>query len=199
MSTLTDSISRRTALAGLGAGGLGLAAAATTRSVSAQDAAADMANHPMVGVWLGGRAPDELGPIIFAEDGTVTNSGPTVSMGPDGAIAFSTPALGVWEPASERGIHFTFIVSNFDATGASTGTLTVDGYPVASADGMSFYDEATQAVVTIRDATGAIALQLMGSKGEVPPIGGVRILPGKPGFDEMLPTFGTPEAGTPTS
>ena len=87
----------------------------------------------------------------------------------------------------------------FDATGASTGTLTVDGYPEASEDGMSFYDDGTQLLVTIHDATGAIVLQLMGSKGEVPPVGGVRILPGKPGFDEKLATFGTPEAGTPTS
>ena len=43
-----STVSRRTALAGLGAGGLGVALAATSaRHATAQDA--EMANHPLVG------------------------------------------------------------------------------------------------------------------------------------------------------
>ena len=68
-------ISRRTALAGLGAGGLGLALSA--RGTSAQDATA-MADHPMVGMWLAmanpprrGEDPQFPAPSLFAADGTV--------------------------------------------------------------------------------------------------------------------------------
>src|SRR5262249_15962415 len=43
------SVSRRIALAGLGAGGLGVALSAATRPAGAQDATAEMANHPLVG------------------------------------------------------------------------------------------------------------------------------------------------------
>ena len=51
MTSQTDHpISRRSALAGLGAGGLGLALANAARPANAQDA--EMANHPMVGIWL---------------------------------------------------------------------------------------------------------------------------------------------------
>lgn len=49
-SRMRNSVSRRTALAGLGAGGLGVALAAA-RPAAAQDAAAEMAKHPIVGFW----------------------------------------------------------------------------------------------------------------------------------------------------
>src|SRR5687768_1383285 len=45
------SVSRRAALAGLGASGLGLALAAPVRHASAQDAAVDLTGHPVVGLW----------------------------------------------------------------------------------------------------------------------------------------------------
>ncbi|HYP61589.1 MAG TPA: hypothetical protein VEQ36_14255, partial [Thermomicrobiales bacterium] len=46
-------VSRRTALAGLGGGGLGLALSSTLRQASAQDASpAAMAGHPLVGTWI---------------------------------------------------------------------------------------------------------------------------------------------------
>ncbi len=49
-----SSVSRRSALAGLGADGLGVALAATTRHAAAQDAATERAAHPLVGTWLAG-------------------------------------------------------------------------------------------------------------------------------------------------
>jgi hypothetical protein len=72
-STTGQSVSRRTALAGLGAGGLGVALAATARSAAAQDAATEMAKHPIVGGWKGINAP--IDPIattyaLFHADGT---------------------------------------------------------------------------------------------------------------------------------
>ncbi len=50
---ITAPVSRRTALAGISAGGLGLAIASTTRQTSAQDATtATLATHPLTGTWL---------------------------------------------------------------------------------------------------------------------------------------------------
>jgi hypothetical protein len=108
--------------------------------------------------------------------------------------------MGVWEPVSERGIHVTFTGQNRDATGAVTGTVTVDGYPVANEDGMSFWDDGTQAVVTLRDPTGAVT-QVINT---VPRVAGVRATPGKISYEEALAMLAaqpaaTPAAATPTS
>jgi hypothetical protein len=201
-SQTTDALSRRTALAGLGAAGLGLALAATTLHTAAQDASTEMATHPMVGVWMAGRAPNDLGIAHIGPDGVFTNSGPIVAKDANGALTYSDPAVGAWEPISERGIHFTFTTRNYDATGALTGYFTVDGYPVASEDGESFWDDGKLEKVTIRDPNGVV-VQVLGGDGTLPPIGGVRSEPGKPGYDEMLAMLAaqpaaTPEAGTPT-
>jgi hypothetical protein len=208
-SNTGQTVSRRTALSGLGAAGIGVALTATVRHASAQDTAAEMAKHPMVGTWLAGRTMDSLAVSHWGPDGSMTtnlgansNSGFIVP-GPGGALTYSSQAMGTWEPVSARGIHFTFTDTIYDATGANVGTGTVDGYPVASEDGQSFWDDGTRVVVTIRDATGAVTHVLgPGLKGAG--IGGVRMAPGKPGYDEMLAMLAaqktaTPGAGTPTT
>src|SRR6185503_897035 len=61
MTTLNtaQSVSRRTALAGLGAGGLGLALAARGHRAAAQESTPDaMAGHPIVGTWIVDRDVD---------------------------------------------------------------------------------------------------------------------------------------------
>jgi hypothetical protein len=204
----TDPVTRRAALAGLGATGLGLALAATTHHTTAQDATAEMAKHPLVGTWLAGRTPDGLTVTHWGPDGNMTtnlganSNGGFIVPGPGGTLTYTNHAMGTWEPVSERGIHFTFTDAVFDATGASVGTGTVDGYPVASEDGQSFWDDGTQVTVTLRDATGAVT-QVLGPGLEGSGIGGVRMAPGKPGYDEMLAMIAaqqkaTPEVGTPT-
>jgi hypothetical protein len=55
-------------------------------------------------------------------------------------------------------------------------------------------------VITLRDPTGAVTQEITG----VPRVTGVRVYPGKPGFEELLALFAarqpaTPESGTPTS
>jgi hypothetical protein len=199
-----DVVSRRTALAGLGAGGLGVALASRALNASAQDASADMANHPMVGTWLGGRAPNDIGVAHLSSDGFMfTNQGPTIGVGPDGKIFYSDAPTGSWVPVSDRGVHFIFTHRTYDEAGALTGYGTVEGYPVTSEDGMTFWDEGTQVTVTLRDPNGVVT-QVIGPGLTDAAIGGVRLIPGKSGYDEML-TFlaahpaATPEAGTPTS
>lgn len=201
------SVSRRTALAGLGAGGLGLALAAVPRPTAARDI--DLATHPLVGSWLAGRTMDGLAVAIWGADGSMTtNLGANSNQGfivpgPGGALTYSSQALGTWEPVSARGIHFTFTLTIYDATGANVGTGTVDGYPVASEDGHSFWDDGTRVVVTQRDARGAIT-HVLGPGLTGAGIGGVRMAPGKPGYDAiraLIAAHGpaTPEAGTPTT
>src|SRR3954452_22744694 len=80
MSTprLTTPVTRRTALAGLSAGGAGLALAATTRKTAAQDATpAAMAGHPLVGTWIVDRNPADPSDMpttnILTADGGLTD------------------------------------------------------------------------------------------------------------------------------
>jgi hypothetical protein len=77
-SNTAPSISRRTALAGLGAGALGLALATHRRDAFAQDAtpaatAYPMAGHPVIGVWQvtleAGIPGSSLAVFVFAADG----------------------------------------------------------------------------------------------------------------------------------
>jgi hypothetical protein len=184
-------LSRRTALAGIGAGGLGMALTATIRQSDAQDTSTDLAAHPMVGIWLG-VTPDGPSPGYFMADGSFFGSSSPISLGADGAITFLSPQNGTWEPDSAQGIHFTSVQNVHDATGAFTGTVTVDGYPIASEDGESFYDDGKRVRVTIRDAAGNVTV-VLGEDGSLPPVFGNRMRPGAPGFQEA-----TPEA-TPTS
>lgn len=69
MSRTANPISRRSTLTGLAAGSLGLAMAARSHGVSAQEAPpGDLAEHPIVGTWLMTTA---IGPglAVFAADG----------------------------------------------------------------------------------------------------------------------------------
>jgi hypothetical protein len=196
------SVTRRTALAGLGAGGLGVALAAAARPAAAQDAA--MANHPMVGTWMGGRAPNDLGITHWGPDGNMTlNGGPVVGKGPDGALTYNDTNMGSWVPVSARGIRFFFTQRVYDAAGALLGYGSVEGYPVASEDGMSFWDDGTQVVLTFRDPNGVV-IDVQGPGLQGAGIGGVRLVPGESGYDEMLAMLAaqqtaTPEASTPTT
>src|SRR5215211_2073863 len=162
-----------------------------------------MANHPMVGAWLVGRAPNDITVAHFGADGLVSTNTPTVGVGADGAVTHSDSAMGSWVPEGARGIHFVFTNRTYDAAGALTGYFTVETHPVVSEDGMSFWDDAADLTVTIRDPNGAV-VQSFGGDGGIPPVGGVRLVPGASGYDEMLAmlaarTTATPEAGTPTA
>ena len=189
------SVSRRTALAGFGVGGLGVALTAT-HTAAAQDAPTDLSGHPMAGIWLVivptvPDAPSETS--NFAPDGTVLQTGPVAGVGPDGALQFISPGTGVWEPDGERGCHFTVVRSLTDATGVFVGTTTVDGYPGASEDGLTFFDDGSRARITIRDAAGAVTA-MIGDDGGLPPVSGVRMAPGNPGFPDSATPAATPTA-----
>jgi hypothetical protein len=185
------SLSRRTALAGLGAGGLGLALATTTRLASAQEATPTArASHPIVGNWM---VSTPAGPAmaVFLADGTNIQGLPATQAGPNGVVFVSTQ-VGSWEPVSERGIHFTGVQLHSDVNGNLIGTVEIDAFPVVSEDGKTLLDDDPRSGPLIRDAAGNVVANLRGTGG--PPATGVRMGVGASG----LPAA-TPGAGTPTS
>jgi hypothetical protein len=186
-SHIDASLSRRTALVGLGAGGIGAALAASGRIAAAQEAPSEaMATHPMVGAWMAA-TPAGLAPGIFFPDGTVIVSVPATGNSPLGTTSVSTE-IGTWEPVSKRGIHFTGVQLHSDANGTSVGSVTIDGHPVVSADGQSFVDDSPETSATIRDAQGTVLDVLRGG----PPVTGVRMGVGAPGFPPATPAAGSP-------
>ena len=92
-----------------------------------------------------------------------------------------------------RTCHFTATQILSDANGTYLGTVTVDGYPMASEDGQTFIDDGARATVTIRDPAGAV-VQTIPALTPGRPVTGTKMSPGNPGFPE-----GTPDAGTPAS
>src|SRR4051812_42237185 len=147
----TDRVSRRTALAGLGAGGLGVALAAPGTRVAAQEASTDsLAGHPLVGTWLA-ITPFGASPETFAADGSVVAGPPIIEAGDQG-VTFFGPGIGVWTSTGERSGAFTFVQTLGHADGAYAGTLTIDGHLDVSEDGQSFVDDAPETTLTFRDA-----------------------------------------------
>ena len=187
-SRTPNSVSRRTALAGLGAGSLGLALAATTRHASAKDTTSEaMANHPMVGAWLvaGPRGPSMT---IVHPNGTWQDGSLAAGPGPNGTT-INSATVGTWEPYGERGIHFTAVQTQTDAEGVFVGSATLDAYPVASEDGLTFSDHDPETHLTVRDAGHKVVQVIAGWKDDptLPPRTAVRMGVGAPGFPEGTP------------
>jgi hypothetical protein len=146
-----SSITRRTALAGLGVGSLGLAIGTRTSHAAP---ALSTADHPLTGVWL--------------------------AMA-DGQLQFLGSYAGIWEPYDEHTGHFTAVQSMADPTGKFVGTVTVDGHPHVSEDGLTFLDDGSLNTVTVRDATGAVVSVVPPGTPERP-ITGTKMRVGNPGF-----------------
>ena len=191
-SRIDGSLSRRTALAGFGAGGIGVALATPGRIAAAQEAQSDaMANHPIVGVWM---VTTPIGPAlaVFSADGSNIQGVSTAQAGPQG-VTFTGAQVGTWEPVDERRVHFTGVQLLTDASGAFVGSVTIDGHPQVSDDGQRFIDDDPETTITIRDAANTILDVIKPFPGG-PPASGVRMGVGAPGFSE-----GTPAAGTPST
>jgi hypothetical protein len=184
-----DTVSRRTALAGLGAGGLGLALASTLQSASAQDSTpAAMTGHPAVGTWIVNRNPDD------------TTDAPTLNViTADGAIIDPTMGVGgVWNPTGPRTWDFTLVGITVETlAGGGAGSYAVIR---GSAEGDDVGDTISGiGSVTVVAADGTILFTREGPNTAMR----VHVEPqdakGMPitGFPEWTPA--PPEAATPTS
>ncbi len=173
-------------------------ALAVSRTATAQEPSPSaMVNHPIVGAWLVMNPSDPLNtrPAIFAADGTMTVGYVPSYTDPERGVILQGPALGVWEPTGERGVHMTYVQALSNLNGTYLGTRTRDAYPEVSEDGQSFRDDGTQVHITVRDAANTIVQEAGGGGGAeaaTRQVHALRMLVGNPGFLEAPPVSGTP-------
>ena len=197
MGTLRSdpTVSRRAAVAGLGAGGLGLALAA--RGTSAQEGASDLAEHPLTGTWAV-MTPFGVVPQIHGADGSIMAFPPPSYIDPALGLTFQGPGLGRWEADGERSGRFTFLQALSGADGAYIGTYQLSAGIEASDDGQTMFGN-DQPRVIVRDAANAVILDEVFPAD--PPATATRI--GATADSVVLPvalaTEATPNAGTPTT
>jgi hypothetical protein len=172
------------ALAGVGA------APRLTLPNAAQGATpTSLKGHPLVGSWVA-LTPFGASAETFAADGSFVAGYPVVEQGPMGPAYYSA-GIGVWESTGPRSGHFTSVQAITDASGASLGTLTIDGHLDVSEDGQHFVDDSPETTLTYRDAAGAVVTTIMPFQGNGPitPVTGTRMAVGAPGI-----LVGTPVA-----
>jgi hypothetical protein len=178
----THALSRRTALAGLGAGSLGFFASRVA-TAGAPVPAATLSNHPLTGLWLSHVALSGEGdataatPAFFGADGTAVLVYPCAEARENGTQIRGL-ALGTWAPIDEKEARFTVVQACFDADGTYQGTRTYDGYPVVDDDGASFSVKNEFDLLTVRDAGNEIVEASMGGR----PMRAFRMVPGNAGF-----------------
>jgi hypothetical protein len=177
-SNTAQSVSRRTAFAGLAAGGLGLALSAHGRGVSAQETTSDtMASHPIVGAWKvdNPNIPETRASYaVFHADGIyleVTTIGGT--------------GIGVWHPTGERTADLFAVFQDLDGdpTKFAPGTVQVWWSLEVDAAGTTFTGPST---VEGRAPDGTVLFTVAGATT------GHRL------EVEPVPPLGTPTASTPT-
>jgi hypothetical protein len=173
-------VSRRAALAGLGAGGVGLAVASSPRRVHAE--AAGLAEHPLAGAWLVSLSPGMATAICsLAADGTALIALPICEDNGSGTVSYTTPGVGTWQSEGSRGGYVNVVQLLSHATGAPVGTRSTHYFPVVSDDGNTFTADGRLTRVVARDSSGAL-IKVTGENGELTDIFGVRMRPGSPGF-----------------
>lgn len=182
------SLSRRSALAGLGVGSLGFFArqvANAGESAGSQAEATSVRScHPLAGLWLSHIAISAEGdqtaaaPAFFGADGTAVLVYPCAEASENG-IQIRGLALGTWAPIDDHEARFTAVQVCFGADGTYQGTRTYDGYPVVSDDGASFEVKGELDLMTVRDAGNAIIGSHAGARRSM---FGSRMAPGNAGF-----------------
>jgi hypothetical protein len=153
----------------------------------------ELAGHPLVGTWLA-MVPAGASPETFFADGTFVASPPIIEPRPEG-VTFLSPLIGTWESTGERSGRFTAVQALSDATGAYTGTLTIDGHLEVSEDGQSFVDDSPETTLTVRDAANAVVAVInpyQDGGGSIAPVTGIRMGVGSPGFPEAAAAPATP-------
>lgn len=153
-----ESISRRTALAGIGASGMALAASRMAASASssqvAPPAAKDYSSHPLTGTWLV-MTPGGPNPAIFAADGSFIQSATISYVDQKLGVVLRSAGCGSWEPMGERGSRFTNVSVFSDVNGKLLGSITFSGHPEVGEDGDTFTDTSLQRVI-IRDVANKV-------------------------------------------
>lgn len=192
----THSLTRRSAIAGLGAGSLGLLFGASATAAppafetggSGSTEALSTASHRLAGRWLSTLGlpsrPDVAVtvPSFFGADGTVVMIFPGMEAEKRG-IQVRGVALGDWEPTSFDTGHFTAVQVLANLEGSYIGTVTIDGYAKLDADGIGFSVRNEDHLFVVRDQMNAIVERLAASATH--PMRGFRMRVGNAGFPEQ--------------
>jgi len=144
-------VNRRRILTGLGAAGVvGALAALQEPTRAAGEGAWGLEGTWISGVALGSTPGFQSLSTYAAGGGAVTTSqrGPRGAPGRPGSISAHH---GTWARTGELTFQRHVVAFTFDATGAPTGTHTVDQTLVMAADGQSY---SAQGTVTFADVTG---------------------------------------------
>ena len=188
-------VSRRAAVTGLGAAGLGMAIVA--QGTSAQDATAEMTNHPLVGSWavqtLGGVVPQ-----LHCADGSIVAFFPPSYVDPVLGLTFQGPALGRWEADGERRGNFTFLQALSDAAGAYAGTFQLSAGIEAGEDGETWFGH-NQPRIIMRDAANNVVADEVLPLDPTPTATRIGATADSIMLPVVPPTGATPESGTPTT
>lgn len=166
----TRTLTRRSAI-----GRLGLIAFATALAPTAARATTS-APHPMVGDWL---ATTPLGPAHLQVDpgGTLVMAWPQSEDTERGTFAYTPSAPGFWQPVSDRGIHLTVVRLDTEVGGVVTGTTSLEGIVVASADGATFKGEGAAERMDAWASVGMTHLTLREAATPEPALSGIRMWP----------------------
>lgn len=187
------SITRRKALVGFGASGIGLAMASRASAAPTRDpgtvvggfeeepkpvsfhsentlaaTSVSLADHPLKGLWLS-RVRMPARPDVVVNVPTVFGTDGTVMMmfpvSENGGshVQMKGIALGMWEPLDFQSAHFTVVQVVSDSDGNYEGTITIDGYPKVNAGGLTFEDNNESSHLTIRDAIDLVSEELSGA------------------------------------
>jgi hypothetical protein len=183
-STTDRTVSRRTALAGLGAGSLGLALAATTRQAAAQDASpVPIAVHPLVGTWIVDRdidgSTDAPTMLVHTADGSTIDS--------------LFDVCGAWQPTGPRSAHVTLVGLIDGGAGGSIvirASVEIDdaGTTLAGSDTLTIVGTDGTVLNTIQGHSRATRLVVQGPEAAGTP------LPGVPTWTPAPPADATPTA-----
>jgi hypothetical protein len=202
----SSGLSRRAALGGVGAAAAALGLGTVSRVTAQEATPSAMAEHPIVGVWvfMNATVPPSPSTAIFAADGSVVVASAVNYQDAARGVVYASDLIGTWEPTGPRSVHLTGISIASDHNGGYTGTSTLDGYQVVSADGHTWTDDGTQVQLTIRDAANAVVTVLGGGGDQppiTPPVVATRMRPGPLTFPPMPKTSGQfpgAAAATPT-
>ena len=191
------SLTRRSALAGLGAGSIGLLfGASATASPSYVETGGigggeplSTFGHELEGRWLSMlELPSATGvtvavPTFLGADGTAVMIFPGVGAAKHG-VEIQGVALGCWASTGQKSGHFTVVQVLADLEGGYIGTATVDGDVLLDEGSDTFQIDANQQLFTIRDRDNAVIEQLGASAAR--PMRAFRMRAGNAGFPEHV-------------
>lgn len=206
------SLSRRSALAGLGAGSIaafvGAHAAVAHAPLENRDIGADSSGpsglntstHRLSGLWLSmiglpsNSKKTVAVPTFFGADGSVMLIFPGTEAAKQG-IQVKGPAIGTWEVLDERSGHFTAVqvLSNMD--GEYVGTVEVEGFPSLDEEGEKYDCDSSRHMFIVRNEFNTVVSRLTASVEN--PMRGSRMRPGNAGFPVDNPAEHHEERRTP--